>query len=312
MKSEKGKTVILPSGNEMPLNGFGTWKASEEESKIVVKAALEAGYRHIDCAAVYWNEVAVGEGLKEFMNKSGTNRSEIFITSKVWNTCHAKDDVVKACKQSISDLGVDYLDLYLVHHPFAWEFQGLPIDESSWVGRTDTGDIKWAKGVSLENTWRGMEECLELGLVKDIGVSNYAVTPLMDLLMYCKTKPAVNQCEGHVYNTRKELRKVCDDFGVHFTMYSVLGSGKQGPLQDETVKKLAESKGVSAAQILLAWGLHQNCSVLGKSSKPKRAKENFECEKINLNDEEIKLLDGLNRNQLTCNMVEYWGFASHA
>ena len=303
---------MLSSGNEMPLNGFGTWKTSAEETKIVVKAALEAGYRHIDCAAVYWNERSVGEGLKEFINQSGTDRSEIFITSKVWNTCHAKDDVVKACKQSISDLGVDYLDLYLIHHPFAWEFQGLPIDETSWIGRTNTGDIKWAKGVSLENTWRGMEECLELGLVKDIGVSNYAITPLMDLLMYCKRKPVVNQCEAHVYNTRKELRKVCEDFDIHFTMYSVLGSGKQGPLQDETVKKLSKLKGRSEAQILLSWGIHHKCSVLGKSCKVERAKENFESEKIELNDEEMKSLDELNRNQLVCNMVEYWDFPSHA
>lgn len=305
------QTVTLPSGSVMPLNGFGTWKAPLSETTAAVKAALEVGYRHIDCAAVYMNETAVGEALGAFL-ADGHARDQLFVTSKVWNSCHARDKVVEACKQSIRDLRVGYLDLYLVHHPFAWEFGGLPIGEGNWMLRDGDGSIRWGKGVSLEDTWRGMEDCVRMGLVKNIGVSNYSVTLLMDLLQYCEIRPAVNQCEAHVYNTREELKSVCTQFGIHFTMYSILGSGKEGPLGDATVHRIAKDKGATAAQVLIAWGLAKECSVLAKSSKAKRVRENFGGGAVLLSEEEVKELDGLDRELRVCNMIEYWGFPSHA
>lgn len=313
MVSETGvKCVTLPSGNVMPLNGFGTWKASPSETGAAVTAALEAGYTHLDCAAVYMNEADVGEALSSYFASSGRPRSELFITSKAWNTCHSKERVVEACKQSLKDLQLDYVDLYLVHHPFNWKFGGLPITEDNWVVRDANGDIEWDKGVSLAETWRGMEEVKRLGLAKDIGVSNYSVLALMDVLNYASIPPAVNQCEAHVYNTRAELRAVCEKYGVHFTMYSVLGSGKAGPLGDATVAGIAKMHGATAAQVLIAWGLAKRCSVLAKSADAKRVKENFGGGAVELSSEEVGMLDALDRKMMVCNMVEYWEFASHA
>lgn len=296
----------------MPLHGFGTWKSSPEDTVNAVKAALSAGYRHIDCAAVYMNEKYVGQALSEFMKETGTKREEIFVTSKVWNTCHAREDVAIACRQSLNDLQLDYVDLYLVHHPFAWKFGGLPITEENWVMRDEKGGIEWGDGASLEQTWRGMEQCVRMGYAKDIGVSNYSVMLLMDLLQYASIHPAVNQCEAHIYFNRKELREICAQFGVHFTMYSVLGSGKKGPLQDDIVCEIGKRKGISAAQVLIGWGLASGCSVLSKSSRVERAKENWKGGLVELSGQELEELNGLDRGLMTCNMVEYWGFASHA
>lgn len=308
------KNVQLPSGNDMPLHGFGTWKASNSETTAAVVAALEAGYRHIDCAAVYMNEAAVGLGIDQFLKSHpSVTRSDLFITSKVWNTCHARDRVVEACRQSMKDLRVEYLDLYLVHHPFSWEFGGLPIGEENWVVRDGSGGIDWGKGVSLEMTWRGMEDCVAAGLVRDIGVSNYSVMLLMDLLQYAKIAPALNQCEAHVYNNRKELRDICRKFGVHFTMYSILGSGKEGPLGDATVAEIAGRVEGTGAQVLIGWGLRRGCSVLAKSARAARISENYEGERVGelLTEGELERLDGLDRGLLVCDMREYWGFASH-
>lgn len=309
----QGQSVKLPSGKRMPLNGFGTWKAPASVTKEVVIAALETGYRHVDCAAVYMNEAAVGEGLKVFLSENkDVKRSDLFITSKVWNTCHARDKVVEACKQSLKDLGLDYVDLWLVHHPFAWEFGGLPIVEENWIARDGMGKIRWAKGVSLEMTWRGMEDCVELGLARDIGVSNYSVMLLMDLLQYARIRPAVNQCEAHVYNNRKDLREICEEFGIHFTMYSILGSGNKGPLGDEVVKGVAKRAGITVAQTLIGWGIGRGCSVLAKSERRERILENFGGGDVKLEEVELEKLDGLDCGLLVCDMREYWGFASHA
>lgn len=304
------KTVTLHSGAKMPLNGFGTWKATEEETENAVKAALEAGYRHIDCAAVYLNEPPVGRALSAFLGKGEVPRDQIFVTSKVWNTCHAKDKVVEACRQTLKDLQLDYLDLYLIHHPFSWKFLGLPITEDGVMSHDDKGRIELG-GASLLDTWRGLEECVRLGLVRDIGVSNYNVALICDLMNFAEIKPSVNQSEAHVYNTRSELRSVCEMYDIHFTMYAILGSGKDGPLQDSTVEEIAKKHDCAPAQVLIAWGQATGCSTLAKSSNPDRVYNNFDAEKVDLSEEEVKKLSDLDRKQVCCDMTEYWGFPSH-
>lgn len=303
-------SVTLQSGSKMPLNGFGTWKATAEETETATLAALEAGYRHIDCAAVYLNEAHVGRAFSTFFSRGTVSRSEVFITSKVWNTCHATEHVVASCRQSLKDLQLEYLDLYLVHHPFSWRYGGLPITEENLWSHDDKGQIELG-GASLLDTWRGLEECVRLGLVKNIGVSNYSAALIVDLVNYARIKPSVNQCEAHVYNTRHQLRDICNMYGIHFTMYSILGSGKEGPLQDETVKRIAEKHTATPAQILVAWGISTGCSVLAKSGKPKRVAENFKSQDIKLSKDEVDTLSALDRKQMVCNMEEYWGFASH-
>lgn len=304
--------TTLPSGARMPLNGFGTWKAPADATTAAVLAALDAGYRHIDCAAVYLNEAAVGAAFATFFARGAVPRADVFVTSKVWNSCHAPDKVDAACRQSLRDLRLDYLDLYLVHHPYAWEFAGLPITDANWVPRDAAGDIRWGAGVSLEMTWRGMEACVDAGLARDIGVSNYPAALLMDVLQYARIRPAVNQCECHAYNTRADLRAICARAGVHFTMYSILGSGKAGPLGDAAVAAMARRKGVSPAQLLIRWGLSTGCSVLAKSTREPLIRENFAAERVPLTADEAAQLAKLDRGLRVCDMTEYWGFASHA
>jgi len=144
-----------------------------------------------------------------------------------------------------------------------------------------------------------------------IGVSNYSALQLMDLLSYAKIPPAVNQIEGHINNQRKELRAVCAANNIHVTLYSVLGSGKEGPLQDPTVASIAKTHGVSAGAICLAWALSTGCSVLAKSVTPSRIEKNFKAEAIQLTADEAKQLAGLERRLTVCNMEEYWGFPAH-
>lgn len=303
------KSVTLRSGALMPLNGFGTSRLTTEETE----TALAAGYRHIDCAAVYMNEKLVGRAFERHFGREDVKRSDVFITSKVWNTCHRKDDVVKACRQSLDDLRLDYLDLYLVHHPFSWEFMGLPITKETFLPRCEKTGLLKMSGASLLETWRGMEECQRLGLVRDIGVSNYSVALMADVMNYAEILPSVNQCECHVYNTRVELRSVCEMYNIHFTMYSILGSGKEGLLDDEVVTSIAKSHGATSAQILIAWGISKNSAVLSKSAKRKRMVENLKSENISFSDEEMAKLDALDRKQMIINMANFWGgFPSHA
>lgn len=179
--------------------------------------------------------------------------------------------------------------------------------------KRDAADaIVWGKGVSLEDTWRGMERCVDEGLVRDIGVSNYSVALICDLMQYARIPPTVNQCEAHVCNTRQELREVCGMFGIHFTMYSVLGSGKEGPLHEQAVKDIAKKVEATQAQVLIAWGLARKCSVLAKSVHLDRICENFAADKVQLDADDLAVLDKLDRKLLVCNMVEYWDFPSHA
>jgi alcohol dehydrogenase (NADP+) len=265
-----GNIVSLPSGSTLASNGFGTWKAEPGKCAVALRVALDAGYRHIDCAAVYMNEAELGAVFAEYCGgpKPRIPRSELFITSKLWNTCHGRGNVAAALDRSLADLQLDYLDLYLIHHPFAWANGGLPIAEDSWVVRdpSDPWNIKWAEpGITLEDTWRGMEDCYASGKAKNIGVSNYNAGLLMDMMRYAKVKPSVHQFECHLMFQRTELRDVGDKLGIHTTMYSILGSGKDGLMQDATIASIAAKHSTSPASVCIAWGMSQNCSVLSKA-----------------------------------------------
>ncbi|EME30405.1 aldo/keto reductase [Galdieria sulphuraria] len=298
--------AVLNTGAKVPLVGFGTWKAEPGRVGEAVRTALEAGYRHIDCAAVYGNEKEIGQVFKEIFSSGKVKRSDVFVTSKLWNTCHKKEHVIEACKQTLKDLQLDYLDLYLIHWPCAFEFAGLPITEENTIPKNKKGEIAFAK-VPLQETWKAMEELQKQGLVKAIGVSNYRIVELLDLLSYCEIVPAVNQIEVHPYNQRKDLKEFCESRGIHVTAYSPLGSGKEGPLQDSVVRSISEKLGKTPAQVLLAWGLQRGTSVIPKSVTPTRIKENLNCT-FKLDSEVVKQIDQLERGQVVCDMREYWGF----
>eukprot|EP00741_Cyanophora_paradoxa_P019474 tig00021127_g18799.t1 len=304
--------VKLSSAKQIPQfgcvgNSLGTWKSEPGQVKAAVKAAIAAGYRHIDCAAIYMNEKEIGEALAEVFAEGKVKREDLFITSKLWNTCHKTENAFAAVKQTLSDLRLEYLDLYLVHWPASWEFAGLPIAENSWVKHDAQKNIVWEK-TTLEETWKSMEAIYYAGLSKSIGVSNYSVALLLDLLSYARVPPAVNQIEMHPYNARADLRSFCASRGIHITAYSPLGSGKTGPLQDPVIAEIAKAHGKSPAQVIVAWVMARGASAIPKSVSAARLQENLGGASLKLGEDELKRIDALDRAMVVCDTREYWGF----
>eukprot|EP00198_Chlamydomonas_reinhardtii_P005432 XP_001694768.1 low CO2-induced aldose reductase [Chlamydomonas reinhardtii] len=261
-------TAKLLSGYTIPLVGLGTWKSAKGEVGAAVATALRAGYRHIDCARIYQNEHEVGEALAAVLAEGVVKREEVFITSKLWNTDHDPARVEAACRKSMEDLRVSYLDLYLMH----WPVTGTPGPEVQ---------------PPLADTWAAMEQRVDKGLVRTIGVSNFSAKKLEALMARARIQPAVNQVEAHPYWRNEELRSWCAARGVHLTAYSPLGSPDSAavigraadvpsPLKDETVAAVAAELGKSPAQVLIRWAVQRGTSVLPKSVNPQRIAANLE------------------------------------
>ena len=288
------KTIPLSNGINMPLLGLGTWKSINGSVGQAVKYAItEANYTHIDCASAYSNQPEIGQVFSEIIG-SKINRSDIFITSKLWNTDHKSGNVLKACKKTLSDLKLDYLDLYLVH----W---GLPFKNDSSFE---------LEPVSIQETWLAMEDLVTKGLVKSIGVSNFTVMMLVDLLNYAKVKPVVNQIELHPYNSQVELVDFCHSQNIAVTAYSPL-SGQPQPgginLFDEAIiTSLAQKYNKTPSQIILNWGINRNTIVIPKSTHPARILENSQIFDFSLTKEEQQQIDSLNRNYRTCDPINFW------
>mmetsp|Transcript_1237 Transcript_1237/g.1652 ORF Transcript_1237/g.1652 Transcript_1237/m.1652 type:complete len:265 (-) Transcript_1237:623-1417(-) len=209
---------ILSSGEKMPIIGLGTWKGKPGMVEKAVLEALKAGYRHIDCAAVYGNEKEVGAALKIAFDSGIVTREEVFITGKLWNTFHKPQHVKDALAASLRDLRLDYLDLYLIHWPIAFEFSGdelFPKDKD--------GNLKYSEDSYLK-TWKAMEECVDEGLVKSIGLSNFNSVQIKQILSASRYLPAVLQVESHPYLTQEKLIEFCNEQNIAVTAYSPLGS----------------------------------------------------------------------------------------
>jgi diketogulonate reductase-like aldo/keto reductase len=301
--------VTLNNGVKMPLHGLGTWRLPRDQCKDVVINAIDIGYRMIDTAAVYMNEDKIGEGLSECMKSGKIKREDIFVTSKLWNTCHKKEHVRPALEQTLKDLKLDYLDLYLMHYPVAFEFTGYDFKqkEDLLLPKDQNGNLRFGK-VPLQETWQAMEELLDTGKVRAIGICNYNMIALLDLLTYCKHVPSVLQMEIHPYNTRSDLANFAKSKGIQVEAYSSLGSGKEGLMKDKLVLALADKYHKTPAQILLRWALEHNYNVLPKTKDRKRLKENIDIFDFKVNPEDVKQLDNLNRNLFTVDTREYWGF----
>lgn len=276
----------------MPLLGLGTWKSKPGEVYQAVKWAVEAGYRHIDCAAIYENEHEVGRALEELMQTGRVKREDLFITSKLWNSNHRLEDVAPALKKTLSDLRLDYLDLYLIHWPISYK-QG--------VGFARTREEFYTyHDIPLRQTWLGMERVQEEGLTRHIGVSNFNSAKLKEIMEQATQYPEMNQVELHPYLPQHALVDFCRAHHIGITAYSPLGSGDRHAsmkkedeprlMEDPVVQQLAKELNCSPAQVLIAYALHRDIVVIPKSVNETRIQQNLEAAAVKFSEEQLKRL----------------------
>lgn len=268
--------------------GLGLWKIETTDTAKIVRTAIECGYRHFDSACDYGNEVQTGEGLKSAINAGLVNRDELWITSKLWNSFHRAEHVRPALLKSMSDLGLDYLDLYLIHFPIATKY--VPIEQRyppGWFADPDATDPKVvADRVPIIETWQAMEELEKEGLVREIGVSNFGTSLLRDLMNQATVAPAMLQVEMHPYLTQEKLTRFCHESGIGVTAFSPFGAQSyfqlnmaeraEAVIEHETVKSIAAAHDRSPAQIVLRWGIQRGTSIVPKTSNTERLKENLD------------------------------------
>lgn len=265
------QNIKFYNGNTMPQLGLGVFRVENDDTaKDAVKHAIANGYRSIDAALVYGNEEMVGLGIQEGMAEAGIQREDLFITSKLWLDQYGKDNVIKGYQTSIDNLGLDYLDLYLIHWPGTDE--ALTID-----------------------TWKGMEALYEAGKVKNIGVSNFNIEHLEALKNQTSIKPVINQVEFHPYFTQESLRNYLATTDIHMESWSPLMNAEI--LTDETINAIAEEVGKSAAQVVIRWNIEHGVVTIPKSVTPHRIEENINVFDFSLTEEQIARIDALNQNK---------------
>ncbi|KAH0808360.1 hypothetical protein GEV33_014435 [Tenebrio molitor] len=290
--------VTLNNGHKCPQLGLGTWLSAPGEVQNAIKHAIDVGYRHIDCAMLYGNEKEIGEAIREKIADGTVKREELFVVTKLWNTFHETEKVAPTCKKSLENFGLDYLDLYLIHWPVAQRIKGeLNINLP----------FKDAVGIDYDyvDTWKGMEECVRLGLTKSIGLSNFNSAQVQRVLDNATIKPAMNQIEVTPNLNQKKLIKFCTDRGVHITAYSPFGSparpwAKPGDpvlkLDDPKLITIGEKYNKSSSQVILRYLIQLGTIPIPKSSNPKRIELNLDVFDFNLNEEDMAVVDSFNCN----------------
>lgn len=262
--------TTLNNDVKMPMLGLGVYKVEDGAVTVdTVKAALDADYRLIDTAAIYQNEESVGQALRE----AGIPREDVFVTTKLWNEFHGFDEALQAFQDSLDRLGLEYVDLFLIHWP-------MP---------------RFGKFVE---TYKALEQLYEEGRVRAIGVSNFEIEHLEQIIQSCSIVPAVNQVEIHPYLSQKELIAFCKRYDIQIQAWSPLMKGREA-LEDKTIVKIANAHGKSPAQVILRWHLQNGVAVIPKSVTPSRIKENIQVFDFTLTKEEMADIDALNRDERT-------------
>ncbi|MBA2871059.1 diketogulonate reductase-like aldo/keto reductase [Anoxybacillus calidus] len=261
-------TTTLHNGVKMPWFGIGVFKVEEGPELVhAVKTAIKHGYRSVDTAAIYGNEKGVGQGIREGIKEAGISREDLFVTSKVWNTDLGYESTIAAYETSLNKLGLEYLDLYLIH----WPVEG-----------------------KYKDAWRALETLYKEGRVKAIGVSNFQIHHLEDLMKDAEIKPMVNQVEYHPRLTQKELHSFCKEHGIQLEAWSPLMQGQL--LDNEVLQEIAKKYNKSVAQVILRWDLQNGVVTIPKTTKEHRIVENASVFDFELTEEDMKRIDDLNQN----------------
>ena len=272
----------------MPLLGLGTWRSKPEDVYGAVVEAVKTGYRHIDCAAIYGNEKEVGRALQDLFARKIVSRDELFVTSKLWNSCHAPEDVEPALRRTLSDLGLDYLDLYLIHWPLAFK-KGVSMPRSA-------DDLVSLQDLPLEMTWKIMEDMAAKKLVRHIGVSNFSIEALEKVQRNACRPPEMNQIEIHPYMQQNRLVDYCHGHDIAVTAYSPLGGHGNEVLSDPVLREIADRHRCTPAQVIIAWLIGREIVAIPKSVHADRIRENFGALDITLDTDDSMRIASLDRN----------------
>jgi len=297
-------SVKLNNGLSIPVIGLGTWQSPPDGSLYrAVRTAIDAGYRHIDCAYIYQNEEEVGKAITDCIKEGKVKREDLFIVSKLWLTYFRRDRVQLCIKKILEKLNTPYLDLCLIHWPFSFA-----ADDNNNVPTGPDGKIIDGK-VDYVEAWQGMEDALKAGLVKSIGISNFNSKQIERLLKTASIVPVTNQVECHPYLPQTKLKKFCEERGITLTAYSPLGnpgsqvnnaSDKDKLLKDPVVQRLANKYNKNVGQILLKFQAQRGIIVIPKSVSEDRIRSNIQIFDFELTPQEIAELEGLDRNYRSC------------
>lgn len=302
-------TIIEVAEQAMPAVGLGLWKIDREETAEVVENAIKVGYRHLDSAADYGNEKEVGQGISNALSQGLCCREDLWITSKLWNTFHRPEHVQAACEKTLQDLGVDFLDLYLIHFPISLRYVDFETRyPPEWLYDPSVAKPKMEiDPVALSETWKAMEQLQRSNLVKNIGVCNYNTGLLHDLMAYAEIKPAMLQIESHPYLTQESLIRAAQVYGIAVTAFSPLGAlsyvsldmaeANESVLQQEIVLAASQRLNRSPAQIVLRWGIQRGTAIIAKTINPLRLRENLALFDFELSEEEMTAISALNQNR---------------
>ncbi|WP_167629903.1 aldo/keto reductase [Listeria valentina] len=260
-------SVELANGTKIPGFGLGVFQVANQDASEAVKEAITTGYRLIDTAQIYGNEEGTGEGIKKGLKAASLERKDLFVTSKVWNNHLSYEDTIQALNESLEKLGLDYLDLYLIH----------------WPGKD-----------AFRTSYKALEDLYRQGKIKAIGVSNFQKHHLEELLNFATIKPVLNQIELHPKLIQKELRAFCKERDIRIQAWSPLMQGQI--LSDPVLENIAQTHQRSVAQIVLRWDIQQDILVVSKSAKPERIKSNAQLFDFELTQEELSQITALNEN----------------